>query len=161
MSPTTSPESGPEGPLPIPDEVRQLFESSDLEDRFGLAYELATVDEDGWPRVAMLSHGEIATTPDAVQFVLWSGTSTGANLASGRPALLSVVAEGLVCYLSGRARRLRSDSGLDAFEMAVERVRIDSHEGFEVRSPIRFEAEEVDRASAISEWRRQLDVLRV
>lgn len=161
MSPTTSPDPGPGAPVPIPDQVRQLFESGDLEDRFGLAYELATVDDDGWPRVAMLSHGEIATGSHAVQFVLWSGTSTGANLASGRPALLSVVAEGLVCYLSGRARRLNSDSGLDAFEMAVERVRVDSHEGFEVRSPIRFEAEEVDRATAILEWRRQLDLLRV
>ncbi|MGH8913607.1 MAG: hypothetical protein ACRDZM_03730 [Acidimicrobiia bacterium] len=145
--------------MPIPAEVRDLFETDDLEGRFGLAYELATVDEDGWPRIAMLSHGEITTTADSVRLVLWGGSSTGKNLASGRPALLSVVSEGLVCYLSGRARHLRSASGLDAFELTVERVRIDTHQGFPVRSPIRFEAEDGDRSAAVEEWRRQLGLL--
>jgi hypothetical protein len=161
MSPTTSPdpERSQRDPLPVPEEIRTLFETPDLSDRFGLAYELATVDEDGWPRIAMLSHGEIVTSSHSVLFVLWSGTTTGENLSSGRPAMLSVVADALVCYLSGRARLLRSESGLDAFEMLLERVRVDSHEGFVVRAPVRFEAEDGDVAAAVSDWRRQLSIL--
>jgi hypothetical protein len=161
MSSTTSPdpERSQTDALPVPDEVRELFDTSDLEDRFGLAYELATVDEDGWPRIAMLSHGEIVTRSHSVLFVLWSGTTTGKNLASGRPATLSVVADDLVCYLSGRARLLRSGSRLDAFEMMLERARVDSHEGFAVRSPVRFEAEDGDVAAAVSGWRKQLSIL--
>jgi len=164
MSPSTSPEPGTGGaeigaPLPIPASVRGLFETSDLEGRFGLAYELVTVDEDGWPRVAMLSHGEIESTSDSIRVALWSGTTTGKNLAAGRPALLSVVSDGSVCYLSGRARRLRSGSGLDAFEVIIERVRMDSHEGFRVRSPITYDAEDGDRSAAVAQWRRQLEIL--
>lgn len=145
--------------MAVPERVRQLFETSDLEQRFGLAYELATVDEDGWPRVAMLSHGEIRTAPESIRLLLWSGTTTGRNLAAGRPALLSVVAPGFVCYLSGRSRLLRSGSGLDAFEMSVGRVRLDSHEGLPVRSPIMFEADDGDRGAVVAEWRRQLEIL--
>lgn len=165
MSPTTSPEpgggetaTGGRG-VPVPVDVRTLFEGADLEARFGLAYELVTVDEDGWPRIAMLSHGEIVTTPDSVRFVLWSGSTTGKNLAAGRPALLSVVGDGLVCYLSGRALSLRSTSEFDSFEMSVARVRMDAHEGFSVRSPITFGIEGGNRGDALSEWRRQLEVL--
>jgi len=165
MSPTTSPEPGGGEQVtaglavPVPRDVRSLFEEADLEARFGLAYELVTVDEDGWPRIAMLSHGEIETTPDSVRFVLWLGSTTGENLAAGRPALLSVVSDGFVCYLLGRALPLRSTSEYSCFEMSVERVRMDAHEGFPVRSPITFGIEGRNRNDAVSEWRRQLEAL--
>ena len=164
MSPSTSPEQSSRAvesgsPLPVPPEVRALFETDDLLDRFGLAYELATVDEDGWPRIAMLSHGEIESSRASIRLALWAGSTTGKNLAAGRPAILSVVREGSVCYLSGRAKKLRSVPGLDAFEMIVERVRLDSHEGFQVRSPIMFDVEHGDRGAALAEWRRQLEIL--
>jgi hypothetical protein len=148
------------GTVPVPEPVRALFEGEDLEERFGLAYELATVDEDGWPRVAMLSHGEIVTTAESVRFVLWAGSTTGKNLGSGRPALLSVVSEGFVFYLSGHARILRSGSEFDSFEMSLEKVRSDAHEGFKVLAPITFGLESGDRGDALSEWRRQLERLR-
>lgn len=149
-------------PDQLPQRVQELFDGEDLADDFGLAYELATVDDDGWPRVAMLSHGEIlAVDPQRLRFALWTNTNTGKNLTSGRPGLLSVVTPGFVCYIGGHAKTLSRDDGMDLFELEVEKVRTDQHKGLPVVSPITFTSEDEETSRQILDlWRKQVDTMR-
>jgi hypothetical protein len=60
------------------------------------AFELITVDPDGWPHVAWLGPGEVVpVTQVCVALALWPGSSTRQNLQQGR-AVLQVVVDGAV-----------------------------------------------------------------
>jgi hypothetical protein len=152
------PDSGIQG-LFLPEEVQQLFDGTSLEERFGLAYELATVDSNGQPRIAMLSHGEVLIVDGRLRMALWPGSKTSANLAGGRSCLLSIVVPGSVWYLLGHARSLPGDAPLACFELAVEEVRADRHTGYPVTGPITYKTEG-ELSDAISDWRVQHDMLR-
>lgn len=141
-----------------PEQVLELFQHNLFEERFGRAYELVTVDEDGRPRVAMLSHGEILTVNDRLRIGLWPGSQTSINLKEGRPFLLSVVAPGSVWYLMGKASSLPQNGNLARFELRIEEARSDRHVGFSVVGPITFKADD-DMDQAISDWNRQHEML--
>lgn len=145
----------------LPVVVKELFDGERAFECFGLAYELVTIDSDGRPRIAMLSHGEILTVDERLRFALWANTNTGKNLAAQRPCMLSVVDTGFVCYLAGHARKLWTAEGIDVFELAPDSVRVDEHEGLPVTHAIRFEAEDDATTQVVfAQWRTQIATMR-
>ncbi|MGH3763419.1 hypothetical protein [Actinophytocola sp.] len=147
----------------IPEVVAATFDGADLAGKLGLGFVLVTVDPDGLVRPCMVSAGELLVLDSrTIRLGLWSGSSTSRNLAAGSPVLFCHVAAGAVYYLRGRARTLRADpaAGLDCFELRVERVETDSHEGLPVTSGITFTVVDPDPPAVLAMWERQLDVIR-
>jgi hypothetical protein len=76
----------------LPSGVLGLLDGHDLEAGVGLTIQLLTADESGWPRVALLSVGEVLALDDSVlRLALWPGSRTTANLTrTGRGTLAFV-----------------------------------------------------------------------
>jgi hypothetical protein len=148
----------------LPDEVRRAFDGHDLERKVGPAHLLVTVDPDGAPRPCMLSAGELLTADDRhLRLLLWAGTGTSRNLAHGGPVLLCYVEGRDVVYVKGRPRPLPSPpdaAGFERFEIEVQAVETDRHEGLPVTGGITFGVEGADRTAVARNWERQLAALR-
>ena len=147
----------------VPDVVAATFDGTDLAGKLGLGFVMITVDSDGQARPCMLSAGELLVVDRrTVRMGLWAGSSTSRNLAAGSSVLFCHVAEGVVFYLRGMARPLISDpaAGLDCFELRVERVETDSHDGLPVTSGITFAVVDPDPPAVLAMWERQLAVIR-
>ncbi|MPZ82978.1 MAG: hypothetical protein GEV28_22330 [Actinophytocola sp.] len=147
----------------IPDVVTATFDGTDLERKLGLGFVMVTVDPDGQARPCMVSAGEMLVLDRrTIRLGLWSGTSTSRNLAAGSAVLFCHVAEGVVYYLRGHARSLAADpeARLDCFELRVERVETDAHEGLPVTSGITFTVVDPDPPAVLAMWERQLAVIR-
>src|SRR5262245_34788838 len=110
----------------LPAAVRDLLSGDRLEDVVGFMAQLITVDGDGWPRVALLSPGEIlATGPRRLRLALWPGSNTTANLTRAGRATLALVHEGASWYFRCSARRSRDmelpgGQNLAAFALIVD-----------------------------------------
>jgi hypothetical protein len=148
----------------LPPAIRQQLDGSDLERAAGLTVLLLTVDEAGWPRVAMLSAGEVlAVGPREIGLALWpDGTST-ANLARAGRATLALVHSGAGWYVRCAARRevdlgLADGRRLAAFVLAVEEVLADVVPYAELTTGIEFQLAEPERTLAA--WRAVVDALR-
>lgn len=68
-----------------------VLDGRDLADKIGVTPQLVTVDDDGWPHIALLSAGEVVLErPDGARLALWPDSTTSANLIARRLALLAV-----------------------------------------------------------------------
>jgi hypothetical protein len=146
----------------LPADLVRTFDGTDPDVLVGVAYPLVTVDEAGNPRFSMLSAGELLAVSDrALRIAMWPDTRTGGNLASGREALLCVVAPGSVRYVRGSAVRLTppADAAVECFELTVSAVESDSHEGMPVATPITFDVVAPGPADVVAMWRAQLAAL--
>ena len=147
----------------LPLELQTAFDGTSIEDKIGLAYLLVTTDEDGTPRPCMLSAGEILVFDDKhLRVALWPGTSTSKNLARGSRALFCYVAPRTVLYAKGRPTSLGPgpDSKLERFEVTIDAVESDVHQGMPVKETVLFEVEGMDTSKVAADWNRQLDALR-
>lgn len=147
----------------LPPEVVAAFDGTALERMIGAAFLLITVDGDASPRPCMVSAGEVLSVGDrALRVALWPGTRTANNLDRGDTAVFGYVAAGLVLYVRARPLPLTvtSESPLRCFELVVDSVESDVHEGMPVTAGITFAVEEMDTDAVVSSWVRQLDVLR-
>lgn len=146
----------------LPDVCTAAFNGRDLEQKFGDTYLLLTTDPDGTPRPCMLSAGEVLGLDDrTIRLALWTGTHTVANLARGVHAVICFVAARTVLYIKGVPRRLaaRPEAGLEYFEIRVDRVDSDTHEGMPVAQGIRFTCEAEPVASVLKRWQEILNDL--
>jgi len=147
----------------VPDVVASTFDGTDLAGKLGLGFVMVTVDPDGQVRPCMLSAGELLVVDRrTVRMGLWAGSSTSRNLTAGSSVLFCHVAEGVVFYLRGTAHPLAADpaAGLDCFELRVDRVETDSHDGLPVTSGITFTVVDPDPPAVLAMWERQLAVIR-
>lgn len=147
----------------LPAQVLRTFDGSDLEAKIGPAHLLVTVDDDGTPRPCMLSAGEVlAPAGDRLRVILWAGSQTSHNLARGGRALLCYVDGGDVFYVKGRAHPLpaAAGGGLEPFEIRVDEVETDRHQGMPLVSGLRFTVADGERAAVAGAWERQLAALR-
>jgi hypothetical protein len=125
---------------------------------------LLTVDEAGWPRVAMLGAGEVlAVGPREVGVALWPEGTSAANLTRAGRATLALVHAGAGWYVRCAARReadLQLEDGrrLAAFVLFVEEVLEDVVPYAELTTGIEFRLAEPERALAA--WRAVVDALR-
>jgi hypothetical protein len=148
----------------LPAAIRRLLDGAELERAIGLTVLLLTVDEAGWPRVAMLSAGEVlAAGPREIGLALWPGSASAANLARAGRATLALVHAGAGWYVRGAARReadleLADGRRLAAFALAVVEVLEDVVPYAELTGGIEFRLAEPERTLAA--WRGVLDALR-
>jgi hypothetical protein len=148
----------------LPAGVRELLDGSALERATGPTVLLLTVDDTGWPRVAMLSAGEVlAAGPREVRVALWPDSRTTANLAATGRATLALVHAGagwyLRCAAGGRAD-LAAGGGrsLAAFVLTVEETLEDVVPYAELVSGVAFRLTEPDRVLPV--WREVVRALR-
>lgn len=147
----------------LPEEITRAFDGRDLESKIGPAHLLVTTDDDGTPRPCMLSAGEVlATGDDRLRLILWAGTGTGRNLARGGPVLFCYVVGRDLYYVKGTAHALppAASSKLERFEIEVQVVESDRHEGMPVTAGITFGIDDLDAAKVTAGWQRQLTALR-
>ena len=147
----------------LADDVVVLLDGTDLTARVGLALELITVDGDGWPRVALLSAGEVLAAQDAVlRLALWPGSRTTANLERTARAVLAFVHAGAAHRVGLRARRdpdvLVAGEPRAVFDARVVSVRRDEVPYARLRSGITFELAEPD--SVLARWHATLEAIR-
>jgi hypothetical protein len=148
----------------LPPAVRQQFDGSDLERAAGQTVLLLTVDEAAWPRVAMLSAGEVLVVgPREIGIALWPDGTTTANLTRAGRATLALVHAGSGWYVRCAARRepdlsLAGGRTLAAFVLAVEEVLEDVVPYAELTTGIEFQLSEP--APTVAGWRAVVDALR-
>lgn len=146
----------------LPTDLIRALDDAVLDDAEQIAYLLATTDDNGTPRLAMVGAGELLAVDDqTLRVALWPGTRTAHNLARGTPVLLTAVRPGSVVNVRADPRPLPApdDSRLSLFELAVTDVAWDTHPGMPVTSGITFTPQGIEREAAVAEWRRQRDVL--
>jgi len=143
-------------------EVVELLNGDDLDARVGLTLELITVDDDGWPRVALLSAGEVlALDPSTVRLALWPASRTTANLERTGQGLVAFVHAGAAQRVGLRARRLADLPGAPAraaFEARVASARRDEVGYARLLGGITFDLP--DGAEVVGRWRATVAALR-
>lgn len=148
----------------LPPAIRRQLDGSDLERAPGLTVLLLTVDETGWPRVAMLSAGEVlAVGPREIGVALWPDGTSAANLARAGRTTLALVHAGSGWYVRCTAAReadlrLAGERRLAAFVLGVEEVLEDAVPDAELITGIEFELADPERA--LAGWRAVVDALR-
>jgi hypothetical protein len=146
----------------LPEPLLRALDDGVLDDPDQSAFLLVTTDDDGAPRISMVSAGELLVHGTrTLRLALWPGTNTSRNLARGGAVLLGAVSPDSVTYVLAEPVRLTvpEPTGLECFELTVTEVRADVHVGMPVTSGIMFRAEEPERARAVSDWRRQRALL--
>ena len=150
----------------LPPRLRDLFGGTDLAAGVGgQTFLLLTVDEDGWPRMAMLSVGELLAADDGetLRAGLWLHSNATRNLTREQRAVLAVVADGAGYYLRLHARRgpdldLGEDGRLAYFELAIDDVLEDVVGYAELTSGMRFRLHQPEQV--VPRWERTIAALR-
>jgi hypothetical protein len=148
----------------LPDAVRQLLDGSDLAQREGLTFLLLTVDEEGWPEVAMLSVGElVAVDSQTVRAGLWLHSGTSRNLTRDGRATLVLIAHGNGYYVQVRGSRgqdldLGAEGRLAFFVLTVEDAQEDSADYATLTSGVTFRLKNPDQV--VPRWQHTVDALR-
>ena len=91
--------------LPV-DLYRRLL-GNDLEQSAEKVILLATVDEDGWPHLAMLSYFEVfAKDPRTLRLATYNGSRTTQNMRANGKATISIIDERIVYYVKGNVEEM-------------------------------------------------------
>ena len=115
----------------IPPPLRFELGAEQGTDQLCRAVLLATTDDDGSPRVAVLSYGEVRPVDDRrLTIAVNAGTRTHHNMQAARDATLWCVLDGAAYSLRGRvsaspgpaAAPERGSGRFGTFELAVEEV---------------------------------------
>jgi hypothetical protein len=143
--------------------VISLLSGTELESALGTTFELITVDEQGWPHVALLSIGEIlATGPSSLRLALWASSGTAANLSRTARALLTFVHDHRYHKVRLTATQTGSPAAgsrpLAAFLVTVVEVQVDEVPYATVTGGITFEL--ADAAATVKRWSDTLETLR-
>jgi hypothetical protein len=140
----------------------RLLDGSGLDAHVGVTIQLVTVDDAGWPRIALLSVGEVvALDARALRLALWSSSRSTANLTRSAMGLLSVVEGGASHNIAIRATARGTDSTELAdravFDARVLEVRRDEVPYAVLTAGITFSLP--DPAPVLARWRRTVDAL--
>src|SRR5207253_1291726 len=144
--------------------VRSLLGGARLEDAVGLTVLLLTVDEEGWPRIAMLSAGEVlATGPRSLRVALWPHSSSTANPLRSPHATLALVHGGAGWYLrcrvtGGHELALPDGRRLAGFELRSEEALEDVVPYAELTGGISFRLPEPE--PVLAAWRETVRAMR-
>lgn len=148
----------------LPPAIGELLGGEDLERALGLTVLLLTVDTAGWPRVAMLSAGEVlAVGPRALRLALWPDSASAANLERTGRATLAMVHAGAGWYLRCAGRRqadlaLPGGRLLASFALTVEEALEDAVPYAELTHGIEFRL--ADRERTLAAWRDAVRAMR-
>ena len=144
----------------LPAELIRALGDEALDPPDQAAFLLVTTDEDGAPRISMVSAGELLVHDErTLRIALWPGTRTAGNLGRGGIALLGAVSPGSVVYVRVRPSPLVAPAELECFELTATEIRADAHAGMPVTGGITFRTDESGHTAAVAAWRRQREVL--
>jgi len=152
----------------LTDRLNGLLGGDRLEEQLNKALLLVTLDEAGWPYVAMLSYLEvIAADRGNIRIAPWSNSTTTANLRRAGKATLIVVEEEMAYYIQATAAELTRDlqgfPGMAKINLRIESILEDKALDYEgaarVTTGIRFENPQMG-AAYIERGRKVLEALR-
>lgn len=144
--------------LPAP--VVGLVDGSDLAGKVGQTISLITTDSEGWPRLALLSVGEVLTTTGTdLRLALHAGSGTTAALTQSGRALLNTVLDATSYRIKGTFSRFGPDDGpLAFFDGVVVSVDEDRAPYAELTSGITYRL--YDEKGVVERWTAQVELLR-
>ena len=91
----------------LPDDLYQRLLGNDLEQSAEKVILLATVDEGGWPHLAMLSYFEvIAKDQRNLRLATYNGSRTTRNMRANGKATISIIDERTVYYIKGKVEEI-------------------------------------------------------
>ena len=155
-------------PPSLPDRLFHLLHGEHLQENLNKVALLVTVDEKGWPYVAILSYLEtIAPDRGNLRLAPWNNSTTTANLRRNGKVSLLVVEEGIAYYIQGTAtelcREMERFPGMAKIHIQIESILQDNALDYEgsarITSGIRFENPKMD-AAWVERGRRVLAALR-
>lgn len=145
----------------LPATIVELFDGTGLEHKVGPTALLIATEPDGWPRLALLSVGEVlAASAMEIRLALYpSSGTTHALTASGR-ALLAVVMDEAAYKIRLQAQRVAAPEGdpLAFFIARVAAVDEDRVGYASITSGITYEL--LDERPALTRWQQQIAHLR-
>jgi hypothetical protein len=145
----------------LPAEVAALLGGRDVQAGVGLTIQLLTVDEPGWPRVALLSVGEVLAIDERnLRLALWPTSQTTANLSrTGRGVLCLVDAGAFFTVLIHAARGvdLVDPAPRAVFEARIDELRRDEVPYAVLTSGIVFDLP--DRDVVVARWHETIEAL--
>lgn len=144
----------------LPGPFADLVNGRDLPDKVGQTISLVSIDDAGWPRLALLSIGEVfSATGTDVKLGLHAGSGTTAALTASGRALLNTVLDGVNYRIRIEVTRCERDPApLAYFTGAVVAVDQDTVAYAELTSGITYRLN--DEEAVVARWQRQLDELR-
>ena len=91
----------------LPDDLYWRLLGNDLEQNVEKVILLATVDEDGWPHLAMLSYFEvIAKDPQNLRLATYKNSGTTRNMRANGKATISIIDQRSVYYIKGKVEEI-------------------------------------------------------
>ena len=112
------------------------------------AIPLISVDQDGFPHVALVSYFELFLVGRQLHFFIHKSSRTTKFLRARRSCTLAFVHADYVYYVKGRARWLQDNEQRSVFRLQVESVMQDfptaDERSVSLKHGIRFEGEEAD-----------------
>jgi len=150
-------------PTLMPPDVVRLFDGERLADKVGLTALLVAGDQQGRPRVALLSAAEVlATSRSQLAMLTYSGSrTTGAVLASGHAMLLTVlggVVHKIMLDVGGATTTEAVPDGYTVLRGTVSACEQDTSGYATVRHGIEFDL--ADTEAVLDRWHRQIRLLR-
>jgi len=147
----------------LPEPLVRILDGRAIADRVGFTIELLTIDDAGWPRVALLSVGEVLATDDrTLHLALWPATTSTSALAREGRGTLACVLPPTAYSIHVSARReadLRVGSMQHAhFRCTVEEVLSDTVGYAQLTSGVAFELKDAD--AVVARWTSTIDALR-
>jgi hypothetical protein len=144
----------------LPSTVAALIDGTDLAAKVGHTISLMAVDDEGWPRLALLSVGEVVSaTGKDLRLALYATSGTTAALTHSGQALLNVVLEGTSYKIRARVKRVAPEGGrLALFYGRITQVDEDRVGYAELVSGITYRL--ADQAAVVERWSQQVERLR-
>jgi hypothetical protein len=143
-------------------ELIELFSGENLEAAVGFTVQLLTLDDEGWPRIALLSVGEVLAVDDTtVRLALWPESRTTGNLIRSAQGVLAFVHREVAYTVRIRTVRLpnlNDPLALAVFDGRVTEVRRDQVSYAVLQSGITFNLP--DRAQVLTRWNATIEQLR-
>ncbi|MDN4523299.1 pyridoxamine 5'-phosphate oxidase family protein [Fictibacillus fluitans] len=148
--------------LKISDELLELLNGNNLENKQHEAMLLMTVTEDGWPHNAMVSAGEVvAVDKENLRLALWPGTTTTNNCTRAKKATLVAVYKGTVHYIRLALSPLGvledAKHPLERFAAKVEFYKEDQAKYADITSGIQIALK--DPSAVVARWKETIEEL--
>ena len=155
-------------PPVLPDRLFDLLNGAYLDDHLNQVILLITLDERGWPYVAILSYLEVvAPDRENIRLAPWNNSTTTANLRRNSNVTLAIVEAGMACYIQGSAVELEREmpgfAGMAKINVKIVSILEDKALDYEgsasISTGVRFENPQMDGAY-IERGRKVLETLR-
>jgi hypothetical protein len=150
------------GPV-VPAPLEAILNGRELSTKAGHAFLLLSADASGWPRVAILSAGEVVVMGDGeLRLALWPDSASTSNLSRTRRATLAAAVPPRMYYLrlectDGKELHV-GDRRLTAYRSRVVEALEDRVPYAELTTPISFRLAAPD--STLTSWEAVVAALR-